>query len=69
VEIGYFQIWWAEQSESKKAEVRKLLKNKQLQFVGGGISMNDEATCYFEDIIDNMTLGHLWISETFGPEY
>jgi hypothetical protein len=36
--------------------------------VGGGISMNDEATCYYEDIIDNMTLGHLWISENFGPE-
>lgn len=31
--------------------------------------MNDEATCYYEDIIDNMTQGHLWIMRTFGKEY
>lgn len=36
--------------------------------MGGGISMNDEATCYYEDIIDNMTQGHQWILENFGIE-
>jgi hypothetical protein len=61
--------WWEEQNQEKKDEVRKLIENKQLEFVGGGISMNDEATCYYEDIIDNMTQGHLWIMRTFGKEY
>lgn len=27
--------------------------------------MNDEATAYYEDIIDQMTLGHKFLFETF----
>lgn len=29
--------------------------------------MNDEATTWYQDIIDQMTLGHKWINDTFGP--
>ena len=28
--------------------------------------MNDEATAYYEDIADQMTLGHQWILEQFS---
>ncbi len=28
--------------------------------------MNDEATPYYEDIIDNLSWGHQWILENFG---
>jgi lysosomal alpha-mannosidase len=27
--------------------------------------MNDEASCYYEDIIDQMTLGHQFLKKTF----
>ena len=40
-----------------KDSVKKLLKDKQFEFVNGGVSMNDEATCYYEDIIDNLSWG------------
>ena len=32
------------------------------------MSMNDEATTYYEDIIDNMSWGHQWIIENFGEK-
>lgn len=28
--------------------------------------MSDEATPYYEDVIDQMTIGHRWLKETFG---
>jgi len=28
--------------------------------------MSDEATCYYEDFIDNMYIGHAFIKEHFG---
>ena len=34
------------------------MKNRQLEFINGGVSMNDEACTYYEDIIDNLTWGH-----------
>ena len=38
--------------------VKGLVENKQFVFVGGGVSQNDEAVTYYEDIIDNLTWGH-----------
>jgi len=35
-----------------KDQVKGLVKNGQLEFINGGWCMNDEATTYFEDIID-----------------
>lgn len=28
--------------------------------------MNDEATTYYQDVIDQMTYGHQWLNQTFG---
>lgn len=28
--------------------------------------MHDEATSYFEDLIENMSIGHLWIKNNLG---
>jgi len=36
------------------------------QFINGGWCMNDEATTYYNDIIDQMALGHSFLLETFG---
>ena len=31
--------------------------------------MNDEATCYYEDMIDNLSYGHRFIQKEFGIDY
>ena len=41
--------------------MKKLLKNKQLEIVNGGWVANDEANAQYEDIINNMMLGHEWL--------
>lgn len=42
VEIAFFKRWWDEQNDETKTIVKKLVKNKQLEFINGGWSMNDE---------------------------
>ena len=47
VEIAFFKRWWDEQNDEKKEIVKKLVKNKQLEFISGGWSMNDEGFVLF----------------------
>ena len=65
VEMAFFNKWWKEQSDDMKTAVRTLVKNEQLQFVNGGWCMNDEAGAYYEDIIDQMTIGHQFLLHEF----
>ena len=69
VEMAFLYRWWREQDESAKEQVRNLLKNGQLEFVGGGWCMNDEGAAHYNAIIDQITLGNAFISTEFGPAY
>ena len=42
VEIAFFQRWWDEQNESTKKLVKRLVKDRQLEFINGGWCMSDE---------------------------
>ena len=53
---------WAGQ----KANFRKLVHNGQLEFVLGGWVMHDEAVTTMSDQVNQMTVGHRFILETFG---
>jgi hypothetical protein len=68
VEMAFFWRWWNEQTEEKKQQVRKLFNEGRLEFINGGWCMNDEATAFYTDIIDQMTLGHLFLSSLFGSK-
>lgn len=46
VEMAFFKRWWDEQEDSVKSAVKKLLANKQLEFINGGWCMNDEGRQY-----------------------
>lgn len=43
-EMSYLERWWKDASESKKRGLVNLVKNGQLEIVGGGWVMNDEVT-------------------------
>lgn len=57
VETYFFWKWWNQQNEETKEEVKKLVKNGQLEIIGGGISMSDEAVVHYQSIIDQSTWG------------
>lgn len=41
-EMSYLERWWKDASETKKESFINLVKNAQLEIVGGGWVMNDE---------------------------
>lgn len=66
VEVAFFIRWWREQTPEKQDSVKRLVANGQLEFINGGWCMNDEAAPYYEDVIDQMTIGHQFLKETFN---
>lgn len=68
VEMAFFQRWWRQQSETLKVKVKRLVDSGQLEFINGGMCMHDEATPHYIDLIDQTTLGHLFILDEFGKK-
>ena len=66
VESKFFHQWWRRQDQAKQAQVRRLVHQGRLEFIGGGWSMNDEAAAHYISIIDQMTLGHRFLRSEFG---
>ncbi|XP_074600308.1 lysosomal alpha-mannosidase-like isoform X2 [Brevipalpus obovatus] len=66
VESAFFWKWWSEQPDSRKIQVENLVNSGQLEFIGGGWSMNDEASTHYSSIIDNMSFGHRFLFSLFG---
>jgi len=48
-----------------QGRVKALVNNGQLSFVNGGWCMHDEAATHFMGMIDQTTLGHNFLKETF----
>ena len=72
-EISYFEWWWREQNPHVRKEFRKLLDNKQFEFVTGGWVMPDEANSNIYALETQLDEGHAWLRKTFGessiPKY
>ena len=58
VEMAFFARWWKDQTPRKKEMVKKLVSNKQLEFVNAGWCMNDEATTDYNAIIDQVSTSY-----------
>lgn len=88
-ETIWMQMWWQNQTPDNRAAMKRLVDNKQLEFVGGGWVMNDEVihsflflllhlkmllihsfivqiVAIYDDVIDQVTAGHTWLTENFG---
>ena len=70
-EVSFFSRWWQDASEEQKATVKELVKRKQLEFIGGGWVMHDEAVNNAYAIVTQMSLGLRFLNETLGvrPQY
>ena len=66
VEQAFFTRWWNEQTPKMQSRVKKLVESGQLSFVNGGWCMHDEAATHFMGMVDQTTLGHTFLQETFG---
>ena len=65
-EMAFFKKWWSEQDQDKKKIVRKLIANGQFNFLNAGFVMNDEGCAYYDEIIEQLTLGHRFIKNEFN---
>ena len=66
VEMKFFTMWYNRQNEKTKDLVKYLVGNGQLEITQGGWSSTDEACPNYEDIINNMYLGHMFLKKEFG---
>lgn len=65
-EMSYLERWWSDASDEKKVSFTNLVKNGQLEIVGGGWVMNDEANSHYFAIIEQITEGNLWLNDSIG---
>lgn len=63
---AFFTKWWREQDDKLKDQVKMLVNEGRLEFIGGAWSMNDEATTHYQSIIDQFTFGLRFLNDTFG---
>ncbi|KAK0161282.1 hypothetical protein PV327_009769 [Microctonus hyperodae] len=66
VETAFLWKWWQRQDENIREDVRLLINEGRLEIIGGGWSMNDEATTHYNSIVDQFTWGFRLLNDTFG---
>ncbi|KAJ0794728.1 putative mannosyl-oligosaccharide 1,3-1,6-alpha-mannosidase [Helianthus annuus] len=57
-EMSYLERWWRDAPDAKKEALVRLLQNGQLEIVGGGWVMNDEANSHYFAIIEQVPFYH-----------
>ncbi len=65
-EIWFFQRWWYLQSNVTQAKVKQMVNEGRFEFVNGGWVASDEACPVYEDLVENIVLGHQWLKDTFN---
>ena len=73
-EIAFFSRWWREASAAQRETARSLVlgkgengkKQRQLSFVNGGWVQHDEASSFFEEMVDQTSRGHSWLADAFA---
>lgn len=66
-EVGFLKIYLKENHmEIKKHRIKKLIEDKQWEFVNGGISQPDTACSHFDDLINNYYYGLWFLKRHFG---
>lgn len=59
-------MWYSRLAAKDQAVVKKLVQSGRLEILQGGWSATDEACPNYEDLINNMYLGHKFLKSEFG---
>ncbi|XP_057575916.1 alpha-mannosidase 2x isoform X6 [Hippopotamus amphibius kiboko] len=65
-EVSFFAKWWDNINAQKRAAVRRLVGNGQLEITTGGWVMPDEANSHYFALIDQLIEGHQWLEKNLG---
>ena len=65
-EVSYFSVWWDQASQEERQLVTTLVEKGQLEFIGGGWVMHDEADTSVYATLNQMTLGLQFLNETLN---
>uniref|UniRef100_A0A0D9RWW5 Alpha-mannosidase n=1 Tax=Chlorocebus sabaeus TaxID=60711 RepID=A0A0D9RWW5_CHLSB len=65
-EVSFFAKWWDNINAQKRAAVRRLVGNGQLEIATGGWVMPDEANSHYFALIDQLIEGHQWLERNLG---
>ncbi|XP_036590941.1 alpha-mannosidase 2x isoform X2 [Trichosurus vulpecula] len=65
-EVSFFAKWWENINAQKRAAVRRLVGNGQLEIATGGWVMPDEANSHYFALIDQLIEGHQWLDKNLG---
>lgn len=68
VETYYLWRWFREQKPKKQQLVKELVRSGRLAIANGGLTSSDEATTYYQCLIDQLSWGFRRIHDMFGPE-
>ncbi|VBB33961.1 unnamed protein product, partial [Acanthocheilonema viteae] len=62
-EISFLEKWWSEANTTYQKYFKRLIDEGRLEITSGQWVMNDEATPYFWEAIENIIVGHQYIKE------
>lgn len=65
-EVSFFKKWWEGATEQQRSLVKELTARGQLEFIGGGWVMHDEADTSMFGIVNQMTQGLRFLNSTLG---
>ena len=65
-EVAFLQLWWQRKSQAERDRFKQLVVSGQIELVGGGIVMNDEALTTLFAIVENLNEGRRWIEANIG---
>ena len=64
-EMKYLQMWYTRQDQKTKDQLKALVQNGQFEIAGGSWSSFDEACPSYEDMINNIMIGHQFLMKEF----
>uniref|UniRef100_A0A8R1U1K0 Alpha-mannosidase n=1 Tax=Onchocerca volvulus TaxID=6282 RepID=A0A8R1U1K0_ONCVO len=64
--MSFLERWWSEANTTYRKYFKSLAEEGRLEISGGNWVMNDEATPYFWEAVENIIVGHQYVKETLN---